>query len=252
MFIEAGLRDRTIWPPKCHHKPITTDDVAWTQSEDLLEKYREANYARSLKNPLWCAQPQCSSLLEEDFMGNGRHAVICDKCETITCKKCKKAHNPKETKCRDSDSDVALEKLAKHKQWRRCSRCTAMVERADGCSRMMCLCGHFFCYFCGSTFGTCQCLEADDKDDRLKFERHLQEQHRLTRLEEELQKQVHKRLQQITLSVSPPQSERLEQFFPRHHAHPPPSPPSPPSSPWPHVESPYRQNSPPIYNPFLD
>ncbi|KAI1140846.1 hypothetical protein F5Y05DRAFT_410693 [Hypoxylon sp. FL0543] len=125
-FFEVGLRERSTWPPRCHGQPTTEDDVAWTQSGDLLERYREVGHAHNLKDPLWCAQPRCSALLlEENVMDDGKDAVTCHKCKFTTCKKCKKAHNPKETECKDSDSDADLEIIALDEGWRRCPHCAS-------------------------------------------------------------------------------------------------------------------------------
>ncbi|OTA61414.1 hypothetical protein K449DRAFT_331206, partial [Hypoxylon sp. EC38] len=157
MYVRVGLRDRTIWPPQCHGQPLTDDDIVWTQDEDLLVRYKETERGRRLKNPLWCAQPHCSALLlEENVTDDKGDAVTCG-CKTITCKKCKKAHDPRTTECKDSDSDTELEKMANSQEWMRCSHCTSMVSRIEGCIHMKCICGHHFCYECGATWGTCQC-----------------------------------------------------------------------------------------------
>ncbi|KIO18127.1 hypothetical protein M407DRAFT_84272 [Tulasnella calospora MUT 4182] len=43
-------------------------------------------------------------------------------------------------------SDLALRKLAKKLQWRRCPQCRIVVERNEGCKHMTCRCGHQFCF----------------------------------------------------------------------------------------------------------
>ncbi|KAI0835400.1 hypothetical protein F5Y06DRAFT_299545 [Hypoxylon sp. FL0890] len=192
-FFEVGLQDRSIWPPRCHGQPTTEHDVAWTESDDLLEKFRQVGHGRDLTNPLWCAQPRCSTLLEEEnVMDDGRDAVTCDKCQITTCKKCKKAHNPKETECKDSDSDVVLDEMAKVYKWRRCPYCLIMVSRKGGCKRIRCVCGHHFCYMCGSSRATCDCVDTSNGDDcdgffkdedRYENEQRLPYEERMPRLE---------------------------------------------------------------------
>jgi E3 ubiquitin-protein ligase RNF144 len=42
-------------------------------------------------------------------------------------------------------------------QFRQCNGCGIWVERANGCAKMTCRCGHRFCFVCGTAEGTCGC-----------------------------------------------------------------------------------------------
>ncbi|KAF4437231.1 E3 ubiquitin- ligase ARI10 [Fusarium acutatum] len=79
----------------------------------------------------------------------------CHACNEITCTTCKdKRHSGACEK--QVERDQALD-FAESKGWKRCSRCGHLIEKTDGCTHMICLCGHEFCYACGGEFGHCDC-----------------------------------------------------------------------------------------------
>ncbi|KAI0138119.1 hypothetical protein F4776DRAFT_670743 [Hypoxylon sp. NC0597] len=262
MHVRIGLRDRTIWPPRCHGQPLTEDDILWTREEDLIEKYREIERGRQLRNPLWCAQPHCSALLlEENVLDDGKDAVTCEKCETITCKTCKKAHDPKNTECKDSDSDAELEEMARSQEWMRCSHCTSMVSRIEGCIHMTCVCGHHFCYLCGATWGTCECLDAAENPNGeehrrvlLEHERRFRDRLREIRLREDRLQELFERTPGVESEnqENAPGWQQIRQSHSHAHAHPSPpiSNPASPPNPWTHLEARHRRNLTPLPNPF--
>ncbi|KAK4177998.1 hypothetical protein QBC36DRAFT_369869, partial [Triangularia setosa] len=43
--------------------------------------------------------------------------------------------------------------LMKERGWKRCPRCKAGVEKVEGCSHMICVCGCEWCYRCWSVWG---------------------------------------------------------------------------------------------------
>ncbi|KAK3135933.1 hypothetical protein QOZ80_5BG0425500 [Eleusine coracana subsp. coracana] len=57
--------------------------------------------------------------------------------------------------------DVKLQNLAKQRLWRQCIKCKHMIELAEGCYHMTCVCGYEFCYTCGKEWkekkATCTC-----------------------------------------------------------------------------------------------
>ncbi|RLN22338.1 uncharacterized protein C2845_PM07G05060 [Panicum miliaceum] len=62
--------------------------------------------------------------------------------------------------------DARLENLAKTRLWRQCVKCRHMIELAEGCYHVTCVCGHEFCYTCGKEWkekkATCSCLLWDE------------------------------------------------------------------------------------------
>lgn len=53
----------------------------------------------------------------------------------------------------DGGGDEALESLMGSMGWRRCPDCGMGIERTQGCSHMVCVCGGEFCYSCGERWG---------------------------------------------------------------------------------------------------
>ncbi|RLN21952.1 uncharacterized protein C2845_PM07G14640 [Panicum miliaceum] len=71
-----------------------------------------------------------------------------------------------------------LQNLARQRLWRQCVKCKHMIELAEGCYHMICVCGFEFCYTCGKEWkekkATCSCplwdehniiREVDEDDD---------------------------------------------------------------------------------------
>ncbi|KAF5611595.1 IBR finger domain protein [Fusarium subglutinans] len=78
----------------------------------------------------------------------------CPVCNEITCTRCKnKGHTGD---CEQQVGPAQALVLAETKGWKRCLRCGHLIELADGCSHMICVCGYEFCYECGEGIGDCQ------------------------------------------------------------------------------------------------
>ncbi|CAA6661804.1 unnamed protein product [Spirodela intermedia] len=73
--------------------------------------------------------------------------------------------------------DEKLQYLARRSMWRRCIKCSHMIELASGCFHVACRCRYEFCYKCGGAEwknkkATCSCplwmvrnIVQDDQDD---------------------------------------------------------------------------------------
>ncbi|KAI1466507.1 uncharacterized protein F4812DRAFT_460778 [Daldinia caldariorum] len=156
-YLKSRLAARNTWPPRCHKYIFTEDDIRWIQSSDLLEKYQEVNRELLGPPPLYCSEPRCSAILNTENTTGESDVVVCDKCSSKTCKKCKRGHEPTESGCEESPIDTALTDIARSKHWQTCPRCNRMLDRSSGCNHMKCHCGHEFCYECGMTWRTCSC-----------------------------------------------------------------------------------------------
>uniref|UniRef100_I1QWY0 RBR-type E3 ubiquitin transferase n=1 Tax=Oryza glaberrima TaxID=4538 RepID=I1QWY0_ORYGL len=64
--------------------------------------------------------------------------------------------------------DAYLQNLAQQRLWRQCIRCKHMIELAEGCYHMTCVCGYEFCYTCGKEWkekkATCSCPLWDERN----------------------------------------------------------------------------------------
>ncbi|OBT55628.1 hypothetical protein VE04_03852 [Pseudogymnoascus sp. 24MN13] len=66
------------------------------------------------------------------------------------------------TQCWHDDPDLRETiRCALNAGWRRCYKCNALVEHAQGCSHMTCHCKAQFCYTCGLKWKTCTCTEIE-------------------------------------------------------------------------------------------
>ncbi|CAH9137934.1 unnamed protein product, partial [Cuscuta epithymum] len=110
----------------------------------------------SASEKFYCPFKDCSALLLDDNQ-NVVHSK-CPECRRLFCARCKvpwhsniacsefqKLHKDERER-----EDIQLMNLAIGKQWKRCPKCRAYVERSAGCAFMICRCRCKFCYVCGA------------------------------------------------------------------------------------------------------
>ncbi|KAJ7749330.1 hypothetical protein DFH07DRAFT_829339 [Mycena maculata] len=129
----------------------------------------EWNHARFLStlNLIYCPHKGCDETFDADDIAPApsgvEHAeslVQCPRCRGSLCKACKCVWHDNLT-CEQyqalpiterNPEDVAFANLARQEKWRRCPKCSAMVELKYGCNHITCVCKHHFCYTCGADF----------------------------------------------------------------------------------------------------
>lgn len=123
-----------------------------------MDDWRQQQYLDAVEK-IYCPNPRCSEALQLEDGCRSTQNTACPLCRTPICVPCRSvAHKGMSCSKWQSSaksmggSDVALRKLAKKLQWRRCPRCRIVVERNEGCKHMTCRCGHQFCFLCGSTW----------------------------------------------------------------------------------------------------
>ena len=154
------------FPPNCCGRPLRISTWGALLDADVLDRYKKIEAEFGATRPFYCAAPKCSTFIPEDAVLPGEAVGVCPKCSDSTCKNCKRLmsdhdHNQwllAHRVCPKEDEDLTkLYELGCEKKWKQCPSCMNMVEKADGCNHMDCICGVEFCYRCGKLF--------DEEDD---------------------------------------------------------------------------------------
>ncbi|CAN8268298.1 unnamed protein product [Cochlearia groenlandica] len=114
---------------------------------------------------VYCPNPRCSTLMSKTEISRSAKFVErrnCVKCGEEFCMECKVPWHDN-LSCNDykklhpylTENDEKLKVLANQKMWRQCGKCQQMIELSKGCVRVVCRCGHNFCYQCGAVAGQC-------------------------------------------------------------------------------------------------
>ena len=101
-----------------------------------------------------CSNPLCKSFLPPPH-AQPYSWLYCFACVRRTCRRCGKEDHGGVT----CPQDVAAGKaraLAQRRGWKTCPGCANIVEKAEGCSHVTCLCGAHFCYRCGEFMSVCK------------------------------------------------------------------------------------------------
>ncbi|KAJ7627657.1 hypothetical protein DFH06DRAFT_1339170 [Mycena polygramma] len=158
--------------PTCQIKPgeelVEISDVTarLVLGEANMEEWNHARFLSTL-NLIYCPHNGCDETFDADDVAPApsgvNHAptlVQCPRCRGSLCKACKSVWHDKLTceayqalpMTERAPEDVAFATLAKQEKWRRCPKCSAMVELKYGCNHITCICKHHFCYTCGADF----------------------------------------------------------------------------------------------------
>ncbi|KAL6875668.1 hypothetical protein ACP4OV_013181 [Aristida adscensionis] len=162
----------------------------------MVERIKEGQIPPTQK--IYCPYPKCSALMSLGELINpmqessSKHTIAdaatlrkCLKCRGSFCIRCKVPWHYRMT-CYDyrrrhphaRPDDARLQNLAQQQLWRQCVRCKHMIELAEGCYHMTCVCGYEFCYTCGKEWkekkATCSCPLWDEsniiQDDYYSYE----------------------------------------------------------------------------------
>ncbi|KAJ0975834.1 hypothetical protein J5N97_017799 [Dioscorea zingiberensis] len=104
------------------------------------------------------------------------NCIECPQCHRLACincgaswhssRTCEEYHNLA-AEHREID-DLDLGQLAQSNNWRHCQQCRQLIELTEGCHRMICRCGHEFCFTCGAEYSggvqSCQCAFSDEEN----------------------------------------------------------------------------------------
>ncbi|XP_020161471.1 E3 ubiquitin-protein ligase RSL1 isoform X1 [Aegilops tauschii subsp. strangulata] len=179
--VRVKLRDGTL--PACPQDGCTTKLTVEGSKiflspqllETMAQRIREAQIPHTQK--VYCPNSRCSALmslseaihpLQEPDAG-AETLGKCVKCGRLFCVKCKVPWHYG-ISCVDYKRRYphALQNLAQRRSWRQCVKCKHLIELAEGCYHITCVCGYEFCYTCGKEWkdkkATCSCLLWDERN----------------------------------------------------------------------------------------
>ncbi|KAF4126124.1 IBR protein [Geosmithia morbida] len=154
-FLMRVAADETLYPPKCHRKPIDAYVIEAELSSEELAAYRTAEMEFTSTDRLYCADPTCARFIP--MAERGRDRASCHVCRTETCTHCKEAAH--HGACAADEERNSLKKFAAQVGWQSCFGCGEMVSRDEGCDHMTCRCRAEFCYQCGTQWKRCSCSD---------------------------------------------------------------------------------------------
>ncbi|KAI6081696.1 hypothetical protein F4821DRAFT_248642 [Hypoxylon rubiginosum] len=116
---------------------------------DFRERYDLMMLELRTPNPLYCSNRACGVFLPPTQY-QGPDNAACRACRSTTCRMCR---NPAHSGI--CPQDVGMQQataLAAQNGWRRCPRCSNMVEKISGCDHMTCRCRAEFSYTTGADY----------------------------------------------------------------------------------------------------
>ncbi|KAI0073639.1 hypothetical protein K474DRAFT_1720258 [Panus rudis PR-1116 ss-1] len=158
-----GTLNAVVFPIRCPECPLADwtegipDEVA---SRVLSEKVMAIWFHQKLLDSLprtYCPNPRCSALVQLDEDPDEPEAV-CPVCSVMVCVPCRTIWHEDLT-CEEyqalplderSPEDQQALQLMKAQHWRRCPKCSFIIELTEGCYHITCRCSAQFCFKCGS------------------------------------------------------------------------------------------------------
>ncbi|CAG7994102.1 unnamed protein product [Penicillium nalgiovense] len=128
-LFKSALRDESLFPPQCCHKPIAASEKMI--GPVLVQKHKEKTI--ELKDPdrTYCSDSKCAQYIPQK--ATPTRVCKCASCGVRTCRKCKKRAHPGDCVYK---LDALLEELADRKEWQRCSNCRRLIELSTGCNHI--------------------------------------------------------------------------------------------------------------------
>ena len=128
----------------------TVGDLLSTETRALYAE-KSVEYETPTEDRTYCANTHCRAFLSEPPRANlsampGRKEFKrCIRCHTNTCLSCQGLmgeHNDIHGRCpkavaQEAEEEESTLNLAKQRQWARCPKCKAVVEKTEGCNHMM-------------------------------------------------------------------------------------------------------------------
>ncbi|KAI0128464.1 RING finger protein [Xylariales sp. AK1849] len=158
-LFRSAMTDESLFPPQCCRRPIPADLHQQVLGPSVINQFHEKEIEFSTANRTYCHSPYCAAFIYPGFCEDD--VGLCIDCGSQTCVYCKRRAHPG-----DCPNDTELQRLletARQEGWRRCFRCSSMVELNLGCFHITCRCRAEFCYQCGLEWKSCPCDQWDER-----------------------------------------------------------------------------------------
>jgi hypothetical protein len=127
------------------------------KDEDLYKMYTKL-VCLSTPGTILCIDPKCQELIMD--VPDDKKRIVCPTCSTVFCRKCLALPYHEHTRICSKDDilkrlfagesgDIFEQYIASGK-WKPCGSCCTLVEKIDGCNKVVCKCGDYFCWLCES------------------------------------------------------------------------------------------------------
>ena len=120
----------------------------------LVRAFEQKRLEYTTADRVYCHAPRCSAFLGAATVTPIPFRCSSGSCGATTCGHCK---HPAHAGRPCPSSDEGLLAYAQARGWQRCPACRHVVERAEGCYHMTCICKAEFCYLCATKWKTCDC-----------------------------------------------------------------------------------------------
>ena len=168
--LDSGEVVGTQCPDNSCSELMTDNDLMKALTNVQFAKFKQFRTLAKLQlepNCRWCPKEGCQAGVIADLECPLFPKLTCGDCDTEFCFECsdrwhpgmtcrrwanykKKSESKQETK-RKKKEELGTKKWMKDNKTVKCVRCSALVQRNEGCNHMTCTCGHEFCWLCGET-----------------------------------------------------------------------------------------------------
>eukprot|EP01129_Flabellula_baltica_P005351 TRINITY_DN1933_c0_g1_i1.p1 TRINITY_DN1933_c0_g1~~TRINITY_DN1933_c0_g1_i1.p1 ORF type:complete len:418 (-),score=64.85 TRINITY_DN1933_c0_g1_i1:9-1262(-) len=154
-LIHTALRDFSLLPIRCCGIEIDSFIIQEHSTAEEFDRIKRVLFEKYTVDKIYCPEPQCSAMISLDGVKDNLTECICDVCQTPICISCFQIDHPFR-KCKQEE-DNNIMGFIQINHLKHCPRCNAIIELAQGCYHITCLCGFEFCYLCLSEWRGRRC-----------------------------------------------------------------------------------------------
>ncbi|CAJ2507063.1 Uu.00g082490.m01.CDS01 [Anthostomella pinea] len=157
-LFRSAMTDETLFPPQCCRQAIPVDQHRQILGLGLVNRFYEKEIEYSTADGTYCHAVNCAAFIPPAYCEDD--VALCVDCGSSTRVHCKRRDHSGDCPF-DRELQRVLE-MAQQEGWRRCFRCSSVVELNHGCFHITCRCRAEFCYVCGVPWKQCRCPQWDE------------------------------------------------------------------------------------------